>query len=258
MKKIFISFVVMALSSCVYMQGDYTLGKRNTFNDFFYTYNVRYYDTDAFSSQEIETETVSDYEIGALGRAVPGGIVASSKIVKKEVYSDEFVRPTNKGMLSSYTVPVEFSDEKVYRTIGEVEIKDVTYRLIEPNRIGDIILIDDQGNIYPRVGRMYNGRLALLKTSFILEPAESKFISEVQNRLGEEDVVAGFELRYLGVQNYQMMFSLTNVSPDGEMEIESRKVFKFPMYDKFVSIDGMRLEIINVDQSGIEYKILEI
>ena len=58
MKKIFIGLAALAVASCsYYMKGDYTLGKRNTFNDFFYTYNIRYYDTDEFSSEEKETET---------------------------------------------------------------------------------------------------------------------------------------------------------------------------------------------------------
>lgn len=84
--------------------------------DFFYTYNIRYYDTDEFSSVEKETETVSDYEAGVVRHAVPGGIVVSSKVFEKEVYSDEIVRPTKKGALVSYTVPVQFSDEQVYKT----------------------------------------------------------------------------------------------------------------------------------------------
>ena len=105
MKKIFIGLAALAVASCsYYMKGDYTLGKRNTFNDFFYTYNIRYYDTDEFSSVEKETETVSDYEAGVVRHAVPGGIVVSSKVFEKEVYSDEIVRPTKKGALGSGTV----------------------------------------------------------------------------------------------------------------------------------------------------------
>ena len=112
MKKIFIGLAVLALSSC-YLKGDYTLGRRNVFNDFFYTYNVRYYDPDQFANASVETETVSNYDLGVARHAVPGGIVVSSKILEKEVYSNEFVRPNKKGALVSYTVPVEFSDEQI-------------------------------------------------------------------------------------------------------------------------------------------------
>lgn len=258
MKKIFISLVLLLVSSCSYMKGDYTLGSRNTFNDFFYTYNVRYYEDDAFSNSNTETVTVSDYELGAVRYTIPGGIVVSSKILKKEIYTDEFVRPTNKGSLVSYTVPVEFSDEKVYKAIGETEINGEVYRLIEPNRFGDVILIDAEGEIYPRVGRFYNDRLALLSSSFLLEPEGIKFINETKNRFGDENVVAGFEVRYIGLEDYRMVFSLLTISPDGDKDIEQTKTFKFPMYDKTITIDGITIEILSVSDAGIEYKVNSI
>ena len=118
MKKIFICLAVLAAASCsYYMKGDYTLGKRNTFNDFFYTYNIRYYDNGALMGEQKEIETVSDYDVGVERRAVPGGIVVSSETFEKSVHTDELVRPTKKGALVSYTVPVDFTDEKVYRII---------------------------------------------------------------------------------------------------------------------------------------------
>ncbi len=258
MKKIFIGLAVLVLASCSsYMKGDYTLGKRNTFNDFFYTYNIRYYDTDAMLSVETETETVSDYKAGVARHAVPGGIVVSSKIYEKEVFSDEIVRPTKKGALVSYTVPVEFSDEKVYKVIGEVKINEHIYRLLEPNRLGDVVLLDAQGNIYPRVGRIYNDRLALLETSFLLEPEDLKFMNDTENRSGAENVVSGFEIRYIGIEDYMMVFRYNTVSPNGGLPLEQQKTFKFPMYDKTVTINGVKLEILDVNNSGIEYKIIQ-
>lgn len=257
MKKIFIGLAVLVLSSC-YLKGDYTLGQRNVFNDFFYTYNIRYYDPSSFNSTSVETETISDYTLGMARHAVPGGLVAASKTVQKQVYSDEYVRPNVKGAMVSYTVPVEFSDEKVYQTIGETEIKGVTYRLIKPNRVGDVILIDENGVIYPRIGRIYNDRLALLETSFLLEPDGAYFMSEVKNRTGEETVISGFEVRYGGIENYRMVFKYFTVEPNGEFSTEGEKVYTFPMYDKEVSFEGIKLEILNANESGIDYRVLEI
>ncbi len=259
MKKIFIGLALLAVCSCsTYLKGDYTLGRRNTFNDFFYTYNIRYYDVDEFASVNKETETISDYEIGTVRHAVPGGMVASSKILQKDVYSDEFVRPNMKGAMVSYTVPVEFSDEKVYRTIGETEIDGKVYRLVEPNRIGDIVLLDGKGNIYPRIGKIYNDRLALLTTSFVLEPEGLKFENDMDRKTIEENLISGFEIRYAGIKNYRMVFDFTSIRPDGAMPVEEHKTFTFPMYDKKVSMDGITLEILEVNESGIEYRILNV
>lgn len=259
MKKIFIGLALLAVCSCSsYLKGDYTLGRRNTFNDFFYTYNIRYYDMDEFASVNSETETISDYEIGVVRHAVPGGLVASSKILQKEVYSDEFVRPTMKGALVSYTVPVEFSDEKVYRTIGETEINGRTYRLVEPNRFGDVVLLDGRGNIYPRVGRIYNDRLALLETSFVLEPEELKFENDMERKAGEENLISGFEVRYVGIKDYRMVFDLTMTKPSAGSSIEEHKTFTFPMYDKNISMEGISLEILDVNDGGIEYRLLGV
>ncbi|MCM1324971.1 MAG: hypothetical protein NC218_12740 [Acetobacter sp.] len=258
MKKIFIGLVLVALSSCVYLKGDYTLGRRNTFNDFFYTYNIRYYDVDEFASVSKETETVSDFKIGVVKHAIPGGMVVSSKILQKEVFSDEFVRPNMKGALVSYTVPVEFSDEKVYRAIGETKINDKVYRLLEPNRLGDVVLIDSRGDVYPRVGRIYNDRLALLETSFILEPDELKFENDMERRMGEEAVISGFEVRYKGVSNNRMVFDFISIKPEGGSSIEEHKTYTFPVSDKRISLDGITLEILQVNDTGIEYSILGV
>lgn len=258
MKKIFIGSVFLALAACSYLKGDYTLGRRNTFNDFFYTYNIRYYDTDVFGQVNREMEMVSDYKLGVVRHAVPGGIVVSSKILQKDVYSEEFVRPNMKGALVSYTVPVEFSDEKVYRTIGESEINGKIYRLVEPSNIGDVILIDKQGKIYQRVGRIFNDRLALLKTSFILEPEGAIFKNEVENRVGTENVISGFELRYVGLENYQMVFKYSTVRPNGEYDMEEQNTYRFPMYDRNISVDNITLEILDVNDSGIEYRIMGV
>lgn len=256
MKKIFVGLVVLAMGGCSYFKGDYTLGKRNTLADFFYTYNVMYYNEGAFEETETETVSITDIKAGSVRHAIPGGIVVSSKIYQKMIYSDEFVRPTVKGAMVSYTVPVEFSDERVYKAIGETVIDGKTLRLIEPNRIGDILLIDDNGNIYPRIGRIYNDRLALLETSFLLEPREARFLNETMNTNSQEEVVSGFEIRYKGVEDYQMVFEYIAVSPNNGMPMEASKTIKYPMYDKEVNIEGVKLEILDIDESGIEYKIL--
>lgn len=258
MKKIFIGLAVLALSSCFYLKGDYTLGRRNTFNDFFYTYNIRYYAQDEFAAAEIETETVSNFKQGAVRYAMPGGIVVSSKILEKEVYSEGYVRPNKKGALVSYTVPVEFSDEKVYKTIGETEIDGKTYRLLEPNRIGDVVLIDGSGKIYPRVGRIYNDRLALIETSFLLEPDDLVFGNAAQHQFDGESVVTSMEIRYEGIQDSQMVFKYYLVEPDGSRSIEEQKTYTFSVYEKMLSLGGTEIEILNVDNSGIEYRVLKI
>ena len=228
------------------------------FNDFFYTYKIRYYDKSAEGDMETETYTISNYDQGVKRFTVPGGIVVSSKIYQKVVYSDEYVRPTNKGALVSYTVPVPFSDEQVYEAFGEVKIDGKKYRLLEPNRIGDVVLIDDRGNVYPRVGRVYNNRLALLDTAFQLEPRDLKFVSESKNCKLEEDIISGFEIRYGGVKDYQLVFTYTNVSPNGGMPIETSKIYRFPMYDSVVEIEGVKINILSVNEiSGIEYEIAQ-
>lgn len=257
MKKIFIGFVVLALSSC-YLQGDYTLGKRNTFNDFFYTYNIRYYDTESPQDVISETETVSNFKPGAVRYAPRNGVVLSAKTYERRGYADGFVRPNMKGAMVSYTIPVEFSDEKVYEVIGESDIKGVTYRLLKPNRLGDVVLINDRGDIYPRVGRIYNDRLALLDTSFLLEPEDLKFLNNAGAVNSEGDVVSSFVVRFAGVENYRMIFKCISVDEATRADVEEERVYTFPVYDKTISFEGIKLQIQEVDDEGVAYKILEM
>ena len=73
MKKIFIALVILLQCSCSYLKGDYTLGKRNMFNDFFYIYKIRYYEKSAEGDMETEIYTVSNYDQGVKRFTVPGG-----------------------------------------------------------------------------------------------------------------------------------------------------------------------------------------
>lgn len=257
MRKIFICLAILVLSSCnTYLKGDYTLGKRNTFNDFFYTYAIRYYHDNSAMSSDVEMETVSDYKPGMTNHIAPGGVVVSSKVVQREVSSAVCVRPNKKGALVSYTVPVELTDKMAYEVIGESDINGVTYRLLEPNRLGDVVLIDMKGDVYPRVGRIYNGRLALLDTAFLLEPEDVFFVNEESEQSGsDEEVVSGFEIRYQGVENYRMVFESVEWRSDGS---EDHEVYTFPVNDREVSIDGVDIEILDIDGSGLDYRILAL
>ena len=258
MKKIFMVLAVLGLSSCFYLKGDYTLGRRNAFNDFFYTYNIRYYDDEGFKGEDVEFISESDFKEGVARHTVPGGIVVSSKMYEMAVYSNDYVRPSKKGGLVSYTVPVEFSDEKRYKLIGEVEIEGSVYRLVEPNRFGDVILINNYGDIYKRVGRIYNNRLALLNTAFIIEPEDVIFKYETSTSTGSKEIVQGFEVRYLGLKGYNMVFEYNRISHIGGDVIEDKKKYEFPMYDENVSFEGIGLQILDINDAGLEYKVTKI
>ncbi len=261
MKKIFISLAVLVIASCsYYMKGDYILGKRNTFNDFFYTYNIRYYDKGVVTDTMDETEVVSNFAIGDELYAGVGREVVSAKTVTRRGHNTEFVRPTKKGALVSYTVPVEFSDEKLYRIIGEADVDGRIYRLVEPNRFKDVILLDDYGNIYPRVGRIFNDRLALLRTDFQLEPEDVRFQHEVAPTFEEDGngLVSSYELHYAGIENYQMVFKYKMVSKQNGSLIEENKTLRFPMYDKRVGVGSLQIDVIRADGSGIDYRVLTL
>lgn len=256
MKKIFIGFMMLALSSC-YLKGDYTLGKRNVFNDFFYTYNIRYYDLDAIQDTVSETETVTNLKPGSVRYAPRNAVVISATTYVKEGYAEGFVRPNMKGAMVSYTIPVEFSDEKVYEVIGESEIHGKNYRVLKPNRLGDVILIDERGEIYPRVGRIYNDRLALLDTSFLLEPENLKFLNDAGIRGSDDIVVSSIVVRYAGIENHRMVFKCVTEDKGVRSGVEEERIYTFPVYDKTVSFEGLNFEILEVDDEGISYKVLE-
>jgi hypothetical protein len=130
--------------------------------------------------------------------------------------------------------------------------------LLAPNRYGDVLLIDGMGRINTRVGRIYNNRLALLDTTFVLEPEDAVFMDETKNRDGNENVISGFTVRYEGLDDYRMKFRYTGVNPDGSSSGEQDRIYTFPVYDKTVSFEGITLEILEADAQGLDYKVLEI
>jgi hypothetical protein len=52
-----------------------------------------------------------------------------------------------------------------------------------------------------------------------------------------------------------MVFSYTDISSANGLEQQDKKTYKFPMYDKKITIDGIDFEIISVNETGIEYRV---
>jgi hypothetical protein len=94
-----------------------------------------------------------------------------------------------------------------------------------------------------------------LQTAFLVEPDDVKFVTDVQENVTGEDAVSGFEIRYTGLEDYYMVFSYTDISSANGLEQQDKKTYKFPMYDKKITIDGIDFEIISVNETGIEYRV---
>ncbi len=253
MKKIFISLAIIALTSC-YMKGDYTLGPRNTFNDYFYTYSIKYYKNNNQAIQSKEAYIVSNPAMEEINKVSSGEIFFYAEEFDKEFFADNIVKPNKDGSLVSYTIPVNFNSKQFYSVIGESIIDGKTYRLIEPTEIGDVVLIDNHGKIYNRIGKIYNNRLALLATAFTLEPRDIRFNSSFKNerRVSNSD----FTIRYKGLENDNLAFETTSLDDDDDYTSHEKRTIYFPMNDKTIKIRNYTFEVLNIDGVNIEYRLI--
>ena len=83
-------------------------------------------------------------------------------------------------------------------------------------------------------------------------------VDDVSSHVKDDGVVSGFEARYVGLQDGYIVFDFMTIEPDGSTMVEEHKTYRFSATDKTISFEGIQIEILNVDNSGIEYKVLSV
>jgi hypothetical protein len=178
--------------------------------------------------------------------------MAFSKTYRTDFFDMEVLRVNKDAVLDSTSAPYYIKKGAEYSGFGEVSIDGEKYMLIRQNKDdGDILLVNGDGEVYNRIGRIVKGRLALLNYKFFIKPSDVRFVPVVSSRSERSDYTDGFELRYSGMRDDNMVFTYTILGEDCYDE-----ELTFPASKKEIKIKGLKLDILDVTPKKIEYRIL--
>ena len=154
--------------------------------------------------------------------------------------------------MSSTFSPVRISKDKEYQAFGEVILQNKRYMLVKQPKNKDIILVNDEGEIFERIGRMIGDRIAILEIDFSIEPKDVIMMPVVNTRTETSEILDGYELIYNGIKNDYMVFTYKLL---GDMEMADE--FVFPIGTDIVDINNLKIQVLDANRKKIEYIILD-
>ncbi|MBO4294762.1 MAG: hypothetical protein J5896_04885 [Alphaproteobacteria bacterium] len=253
MKKSAFLLTLALLAGCSYADNSINfLPVRNKFLTFWQTDGIFYYDKNLNEEFLAESATVTEDKIqkGQVLITHTGDEMASSKTYRTDYYSKELIKPTKNGTLDSAYSPVYIHKNGKYNAFGEVKYEGEKYLLVREGKSNDILLVNGDGEIYNHIGRIVDGRLAVLSAQFYLSPEDLRMLPVVETRTENSEETSGFVLSYDGLSKdgTEMLFTYQEVGYDPES-------IRFSICDEFIEIHGLEIDVFNASEDKIEYMI---
>ena len=253
MKKIAAILSVSMLAACVYA-GEVDIFKdRNKIFQIWQTKEIFYYDTQGGEETLTESKTITEDEIDKKQVLITkvNEAMLFSRTQRIDFYGSSKLTVNKNAVMSSSYTPAYIYKNSNFDAFGETTIDGKTYMLVRQGKSKDILIVDENGEVYNRIGRIIGDRLAILDIEFFVEPDDVKFTPVINTRSETTDVLSGYELRYDGVSNNYMRFTYSTLGENGQSE-----EFMFPLGQNTIEIKGFRINVIEAGYDKIEYVIL--
>lgn len=255
MKKIAAALSLLTITACGIHAGNINLWpERNSMFEVLQTESIFYYDQPQDTEILSASKTITEEEInrGEYLITDTGELMAFSKTYRTDFFDTETLKVNKNAILSSSSAPYVIKKDSEYTGFGEVTINGENYMLVrQGNKENDILLINGDGEVYNHIGRIVKNRLAILDINFTLEPKDVLFVPVVATRTEKSDYLSGFELRYDGIKNGEMVFTYTTL---GEECYDQE--YTFPVNQHTIEIEGLTIDVKEADYNKIEYTIL--
>lgn len=253
MKKIFTFAMLCVLTACSYESYDNFMQTRKNFFSKWQTESIDYYidseETDG-SLVNVEEVTYEDVERGITTTTPVGGVMASSQTDVFNTVEKEVLRANKSAVLSSSYSPVYIRRGDIFNAFGEVTLEGKRYMLVRHEDNGDILIIDGEGKVSHRIGRLVGGRLAILSNYFFVEPNDVRILPYLQSETKPNERIDSFELFYNGLDGNDMTFSYVHNGQESNVE-----TFSFPVSDQYIEINNLKIDVLNADKNKITYII---
>jgi len=254
MKTLKILALTLCLSGCIYAGEVNLIPWRNEFVSGWSGYSIVYLDQQ--NERLLTTENLQDssFKANKLLTAFKGYPVADTKYYSKNHYVQEsLIAPVDAKMFSGSS-PAEIKGGKKYSVIAKTKIDGNVYYLVNSEDSTFVYLVDKDYKLQRNLGTIRNDKLVLLEDSYTVEPEGFQFEPITETRVLQSDIVNGFEIRYEGVQNGMMLFTLMQYDAGGSTGEFSN--YNFDNQPGIVNIAGVKIKIFNADDSKLDYMIL--
>lgn len=255
MKKITAILSVLVLGACSLSDTGDLLANRNIPFKVWQTEKVFNYDRATGEEFLAESKTITEEKVKLDERLITktGKVMLSSRTYRVDFYSTEELKINKNAILSSTFSPVYINKNANFKAFGEVKFEGRRYMLVRQGNSKDILLVNDEGEFFNRIGRMIRNRIVILDVVFNLEPRDVSMTPVISTRTEETDTLDGYELIYNGIKDNNMVFTYRTL---GDMEISEK--ITFPLDNKTININNITLEVIKAGFNKIEYIVLSI
>ena len=253
MKRICLLSAFLMLVGCVRAGSYDVLGFRNEIFTVWNGYKINFYDDN--EPQLVSTETINEtnYTPNIAQTVSVGNSILNNKTYQKTVYAQSYLKANKKGVLNSSSVPVGIYPDKKYEAIGEITIDGDRYKLIRSELEDYVVLIDDSGAFYSRIGQIKDDYLILLDTEFFPYPANLK-MTEIQVTSSEQTAaVQGFDVKYDGVKLDRIWFSYYEYANEDSGTFSN---LSFPNKPGLITINNIGFRVLAADNEKITYMVL--
>ena len=201
-----------------------------------------------------ETMHESNFKANKLLTAYKGYTVVDTKSYHKNYYVQESLIAPGNAMLSSGVSPSFIEGGKKYEVFGRTSIDGKTYYLISSDSPTTVFLVDENYTLQKHIGTVRNDRLVLLSDTFTITPEDFQFEPVTKSRMLQSDMVDGFEIKFNGVKNNIMTFTLMQYDSGGSTG--EFHTYNFENKPGIIEIAGVEIKIFGADDSRVEYMIL--
>ena len=216
---------------------------------------VTFYDgTPTLVSSEFVTD--DSYPKGQVLTAYIGYTVVDQKTYKKEVYRSEEVRAMTNGQMTGSSVSINFKTNEVKKAIGQVNLSDGSYMLLEADMPNYVLLVNPEGELYNKIAVIKNDRLTVLDGTYRVTPKDFGFEVVSKSSSSQTKPVKGFDIKYEGINLDRLVFTYYDYSKsDGSTGYFEN--ITFPKNQDVIEIDGVGFKVLKATKTKLDYIILK-
>ena len=254
MKTLKILALTVCLSGCIYAGEVSLFPWRNEFVAGFTGYSIEYLNQKEEKLLSTENLQDSSFTANKLLTAFKGFPVADTKYYSKNYYVQESLIAPTDAQMSSGSSPAKIKGGQKYDVIARTKIDGKVNYLIDSGHSTFVYLVDEDYALMPYLGTIRNDKLVLLEEKNIISPENYKFEPVTKSRMLQSDIINGFEIKFEGVQNGMMLFTLMEYDAGGSTGEFSK--YNFDNQPGVINIAGVKIKVFSAEDTRLEYMIL--
>lgn len=255
MKKLAVLFGAWMATACVYAGEVSVLDERRQWVESFYTYPIEFFNQKPLL---LKTEYITEnkQKKDTVLTVYTGYSMVNTKVMRKDYYISDKVRAAMNGGLVGSSAPMMFKTNEEIPIVGQVSVDRQDFVLVPTELDGFVMLVARDGSVYGHLGQIRDGRLALLDDNILTSPDNFHFSPVTATSVDASEPVNGFDLRYDGIKNGQMVFNYMAYNPSDGKSGEFQ-VVTFPKKRGNYRIDDVVIRVLNATPERIDYMILD-